>query len=264
VLDFGDVELFSSGGRVTYHQIGDFRAFKDLLTSPGEPLPEKGLPFLVVMIIAFFVGPFALVGIAAIGLIWLVRAVRPLLTRFLAWLRKRVQPFSPTVAEVAKSTFSIQGLEVSAFQANYDGFLAFCVDFVLPFNGYRTLPQDYTQPDGKRTHYRTGIAPDMAKIYLWVLDQVRIVVSGTDGRSGWILRRQIQTIDDIKLRVSHEVFEDIAGRYLFLGQIEQPAVSEMRPEYTLGVIKGNNNGRSSKQTLTFPESLGWSGPRPAA
>lgn len=297
LFNSGTAELSSFGGPVTFRQVGDLRAFKEALASLGQAVSEKRSPFLGLVVVAFFVGLFKLMQGVVIGLVWLVRTSTPLLARFLKWLsgqtrsgisvvaaeltqlarateplfarlldwlQKQVRPAVHMAVRGTKGTPSVRSSRISAFHANYAGFLAFCVDFVLPFNGHRTLPENYTQPSEKRTYYPTGISVEVAQIYLWVLCQVRIVVSGINGRSGWVLRQQIQTINDIELRVSREAFEEIISWHSVLSRIEELTVPQMQSEHTLRVVKRNNNGHSSKQILAFPESRRRDGQRPVA
>jgi len=258
LFNFGTAELSSFGRPVKFHQVGDFRAFKDALTSPGKALPEARPPILAMVIVVCFVGLFKLGQVAAIGLVWLARASAPLLARLLRWflnqtrsgvsavaaeltwlvrasaplparLRKQVQPAVSVAAERATSPPSIQRSNVNPDRVSYDGFLAHCSDFVLS-NGHQTLSLDYTQPDSRRSYYPHGISPDVADIYFTILRQTaRIVTLGTNGYHGWILRPQIKDIDDIRLRISREAFYS-------------------------QVIEWNNVGHSEKQTLAFREA----------
>ncbi len=105
-----------------------------------------------------------------------------------------------------KGQDSIREAGVNPSRVSYDGFLAYCSDFALA-NGHRTLSLDYTQLDSKRSYYPHGISPDVAGVYLAILQQnARIVTLGTNGYRGWILRSQIKNIDDIKFRISLEAF----------------------------------------------------------
>lgn len=232
LLNFGDAELSSFGEPVTFHQIGNFRAFKDALTYPGKILPEKGPSFLTTVTIGFLTGLLKLAQILAIGLVWLVRASAPLLIRLLGWLFGQVQSAISMVAKRAKSSPSIQRSDISAFHLSYESFLAFCADFILS-SDHRTLPLDCTQPDGKRRYYPNGISPDVAQIYFSILRQARIITSKTNGRSEWTLRQGISTINDIRLRIPREKFNEVSNLYFRLNRIGIMTVPKTELEHNL-------------------------------
>jgi len=167
------------------------------------------------------------------------------------------------ISERAKGPLSIQGSNVDPSRISYDGFLALCADFILP-NSHQELPLDYTQPDDRRQYYSNGISHEVAQLYFSILQRARIVILGTNGCAGWVLRRQIQTLDDIKLRISREAFEDIVSWYSVPSRIEQLTVPEMQTEYSPRPIRGKDNGHSSEQTPTFPQARRRNGRRPAA
>lgn len=239
LFNFGTAELSSFGRPVKFHQVGDFRAFKDALTSPGKALPEARPPILAMVIVVCFVGLFKLGQVAAIGLVWLARASAPLLARLLRWflnqtrsgvsavaaeltwlvrasaplparLRKQVQPAVSVAAERATSPPSIQRSNVNPDRVSYDGFLAFFYDFVLS-NGHQSLPLDYTRPDHSRRYYPGRMPPNVGKFYISILDQARIIIPGNNGYNGWVLDKRISKIDDISLRISPEAFDEIAN-----------------------------------------------------
>lgn len=110
----------------------------------------------------------------------------------------------------------IQKSNVGPFDVSYEGFLAFCADFILS-NGRRVLPLDCTQPDGRRSYYPTGISADVVRIYSEILRRARIIVLETNGRHEWVVSRRILDIDDIKLRISRHAFDRIAALSLPLG-----------------------------------------------
>lgn len=107
----------------------------------------------------------------------------------------------------------IRRSEISAFHIDYKGCLAFCADFV-PF-GDRGLPLslDYAQPDSGRKYYPDGILPLVAKAYLSVLRRARLITEGTNEYPGWILRRDIRSLDDTTRRISRQAFERIVQEY---------------------------------------------------
>lgn len=266
LLDFGNAEVSSFGALVTFHQVGAFRAFKDALTSPGKVLPEKGPSFLAIVTVGFLVGLLKAAQVVVIGLAWFVRVSAPLLTRLLGWLFEQIRPAIPVVAvglarlarasvpllagplrwllgqvqsaisvvvERVRSRPSIQRSNVSAFHVSYDGFLAFCADFILS-NGHRALPLDCTRPDDRRRYYPTGISPDVAQIYFLILRQARIITSRTNGCSEWTLRRKISKMDDIRLRIPRENFDEASNLYLRLNRIEIMTIPETELEHDLG------------------------------
>jgi len=126
----------------------------------------------------------------------------------------------------------IQRSNIGAFDVSYDGFLAFCADFILS-NGCRVLPLDCTQPDVRRKYYPNGISPDVTQIYFLILCQARIVTLKTNGCSEWVLRQRVSTIDDIRFRIPRETFDEVANLYLWLSQIESMTVPETEPEHSL-------------------------------
>jgi hypothetical protein len=126
----------------------------------------------------------------------------------------------------------IQRSNIGAFDVSYYAFLAFCADFILS-DGCRVLPLDCTQPDVRRKYYPNGISPDVAQIYFLILCQARIVTLKTNGRSEWVLRQRISTIDDISFRIPCETFNEVANLYLRLSQIESMTVPETEPEHSL-------------------------------
>ncbi len=95
-------------------------------------------------------------------------------------------------------------------RTSYDGFLAFCDDYLLS-NGRRLLPNyDYSRPDAKREYYPDGISADVAEFYVSVLKKTPILRMGNNGCDGWmILSPQINTLGDIKLRISQETFKGL-------------------------------------------------------
>jgi len=117
-----------------------------------------------------------------------------------------------SVPERAKSPPSIERSNVSAFHVSYEGFLAFFADFMLS-NGRRMLLQDCTRSDDRRRYYPTGISPEVARTYCSILEEARIVTSGTNGRSEWTLQQRINNIDDISCRISREAFDKVATWY---------------------------------------------------
>jgi len=199
----------------------------------------------------------------AVELAWLVRASAPLPARLLGWLQKRVRPAVSMAAEDTKSHPSLQRSKVSAFHVNYEGFLAFCDDFLLS-NGHRVLPLDYTQPDGERRYYSSGISPEVAQIYFLILRRARIVISGTNGYTGWTLHQQIRKINDISHRIPHEAFDDIANREFVLNRIEQMTFPKMKQEHNLKVTRWNNARYFPKQPLTLSVLRRRKETRPAA
>jgi len=94
-------------------------------------------------------------------------------------------------------------------RASYDGFLAFCDDFFLS-NG-RCLPPnyDYGRPDGERKYYPDGISSNVAQSYISILEENAIFKSGANGCGEQVIRRSINTLNDIKLRISRETFDSL-------------------------------------------------------
>jgi len=122
-----------------------------------------------------------------------------------------------------------QGSDVGAFDVSYEGFLAFCADFI-PSNGRRVLPLDCTQPDSKRKYNPTGISADVVQIYSEILHRARIIVLETNDRHEWVVSRRILDIDDIRLRISRQAFDRVADLCLPLGLAQPMAQPEMVPE----------------------------------
>jgi membrane protein YdbS with pleckstrin-like domain len=297
IFNFGTAEISSFGELVTFRHVGHFRAFKQVLTSPEQAPAETEPPFLTAILAALLMTLLALMKGGIVGLIWLactltqmlVRFVKwlfdrtwagisvvavelshlartstPLFHRLLTWTRVQFQSFASADAESVKTTASIQEDQISAFHATWDGLLAFFVDLVLPFQGHQVLPQNYTQPDQRRTYYRTGISPEVAEFYLWALRQARIIVSGTNGRTGLVLCSRIKTVDDVMLRIPRRAFGGMVSRYSILSRLEGLAALRPQPGCTLRAIQGNNHDQLSKQPLAFPESRRGNGQRPAA
>lgn len=143
-----------------------------------------------------------------------------------------------SISERATSPSSIQRSNVNPDRVSYDGFLAFCSDFVLS-NGHQSLPLDYTRPDHSRRYYPGRMLPNVGKFYISILDQARIIIPGNNGCNEWVLDKRISKIDDISLRISPEAFYS-------------------------QVIEWNNVGHSEKQTLAFREAHRRRESRPAA
>jgi hypothetical protein len=297
ILNFGTVELSSFGGPVTFRHVGDLRAFKQALTSPGLAPAKTGPPVLLTLVAATFVGLFKLIQGATVGLIWLVGTIAPLLVRvtkrlfdqtragisvlavelmqlaraakppfrrFLTRAQVKFQPSTPARTKGVKTSTSIQEDQISAFQPSWDGLIAFSVDFVLPFRGGQPLSQDFTGPDRARTYYRIGVSSGIADFYLWALGQARIVVPGTDGRAGLVLCGRIRTADDVVLRIPRRAFEELADRYAMLSRLEVLSAIKMQPSSTLRLIRDRKNGQLSKQASISSEPRTGDGRRPAA
>lgn len=161
-------------------------------------------------IIGQVVGSIVVVMLAAAVSYYLIAKARALLKeQAVKEIRRSDQKTRPSVSERKQESIServqslpsIQRSNVSAFHLSHEGFLAFCADFILS-NGHRALPLDCTQPDDRRRYYPTGISPDIAQIYLWILCRARIVILGVNGRSEWILRQQIRNINDVGRLIS--------------------------------------------------------------
>ena len=131
----------------------------------------------------------------------------------------------------------IQKSNVSPDRISHDGFLAFCSDFALS-SGHQTLPLEYTRPDSRRRYYPQGISDDVAQTYISILRRTRIIVPGTNGYSGEILRQRIGTLDDIRFRIPRGAFER--------------------------AIRENDVEHSSEQIITFPETRRGKEPRSVA
>lgn len=83
---------------------------------------------------------------------------------------------------------------VSPEDVTYNGLLAYFYDFIL-------------HPNRKRVFYPTGIAPGVEAAYLSILSEARIIITGASGHSDWVLRPQIDGIEDVRCRISRQAFE---------------------------------------------------------
>jgi membrane protein YdbS with pleckstrin-like domain len=230
--DFGDVELAPFGKPVLFHQVANFRAFKAALTFQIQALPPKRPPILVQVIVACFAVFLKVSEMAITGAARLFRASR--LSRARTWngLLERIRPIALTITERIQGTRPIRRANINLFSTSYEGFLAFCEDYVLA-NGRQALPLDYTRPDNTRKYYPGGISPEAAETYLSILCQARIIVLRGNGHREWVIRRQIRNLHDIRRRISRQAFDETSNPYLTLNLVEQLTLPGMEREPNL-------------------------------
>jgi len=232
LLDFGDVELAAFGKPVLFHQVANFRAFKAALTFQVQALPPKRPPILFQVIVACFAVLLKVSQVTVTGAAWLFRASRPSRARIWNGLLERIRPIALTIAGHIQGTRPIRRVNVNPFSTSYEGFLAFCEDFVLA-NDRQLLPPQYARPDSARRYYSEGISPEVAETYFSVLCQARIIASRGNGHREWAVRQQIRNLHDIRRRISRQAFDGTSNPYLTLNLVEQLTLPGMEREPNL-------------------------------
>jgi len=89
-----------------------------------------------------------------------------------------------------------RGVPFFPLTPSYDGFCAFCHQFVLADKNW--IGSHYRAPDSSRRYYSNGISDHVACSYLDRLRQEFILIPGPNGCSGERLSCRIRSIEDIK------------------------------------------------------------------
>jgi hypothetical protein len=106
----------------------------------------------------------------------------------------------------ATGALHIQPTQVSGYQLSYDGFLAFCVDHLLP-TGRGVPPLDDARWNESTQHFPFGISREMARVYMSVLQRAHVLTAQDGEAAGWRLRRHIGALEDIGQRIPRTAFE---------------------------------------------------------
>jgi hypothetical protein len=104
---------------------------------------------------------------------------------------------------------SIQSTNISVCRPSYDGFLAFCVDFVLIDEQRPLSALSCGQPGSHRQYYPNGVSPGVASIYLAILCRIGMVALRPNSSSEWIRCRRTRDLEVISRRVPRQVFDEV-------------------------------------------------------